>query len=156
MIEINSKIRSQLLNFVVQWNFLILIYKDFIINSWGVFIINSDTFIGNVVWEYIHQCGFKSGNLFMNIFIQEHKMLVYHFNCFSYWINVGSFKIPDTSLIRWRIDTFNVQLTINSLMVTVWMKGWMNSTISYQTGLVSKYKVNTRRRSCEQMSWLSY
>ena len=114
----------------------------------GVFIINSDIFIGNIVWEYIYQCGVKSGNLFMNIFIQEHEMPVYHFNCFSYWINVGSFKIPDMSLIRWRIDNFKVQLTINNLMMTVWMKGWMNSTINYQTGLVSKYKVNTRRRIC--------
>ena len=92
----------------------------------GVFIINSDIFIGNIVWEYIYQCGVKSGNLFMNIFIQEHEMPVYHFNCFSYWINVGSFKIPDTSLIRWRIDNFKVQLTINN----GWRDGWIpQSTI---------------------------
>ena len=136
----------------IFWSWSGLFQINFIFNSfchpWGFFIVNSNIYIGNVVWEYIHQCGVKSGNLFMNIFIQEHEIPVYHFNCFSYWINVGSFKIPGTSLIRWRIDNFKVQLTINNLMMTVWMKGWVNSTINYQTGLDCKCKVNTRIIIC--------
>ena len=49
-------------------DFFNFIFYGFI-HPWGISVINSYIFIGNIVSKDIHQCVIKSRNLFMNIFV---------------------------------------------------------------------------------------
>ena len=48
----------------------------------GISVIYSYIFIGNIVRKGIHQCVIKNRPLFMNIFVEEHKSPIDHFDSF--------------------------------------------------------------------------
>ena len=43
-------------------------------------------------------------------------------------------EISDTSEIGWSMNNFKIELTINNLMIPVWMKRWIGLTTNCETG----------------------
>ena len=110
-----------------------------LIHTWRISTIKYHSFIWNKIRKNI-RCFIKYIDLFMDTFVGKHCFPYSHINRFPYNLII-CFSVP---LILWEIFNIEAKLTVKNLMVAIRVKCSVNSTISYQVGLVIEDEINLR------------
>ena len=114
------------------------------VKSRRVLVIKCYYLIWNQICKNIHWCRVEKVNLLIYQQIGEGSLPVKLADGFIYSINIGFCIIPEMEFIRWRVFNSKPGLSKGNLVLTVFMKIRMCSSIDNKVWLIFENQVNAK------------